>query len=161
MTIARLQIRRDTAANWVTANPILSQGEIGFETDTFRYKIGDGSTVWTSLVYESGLFPNGTKSSPNLIAAAGGISILGTLREVQFIAGNGGPIDPITHNPQIAAGTSVGQELVLRGTNSTNYVTLHNGTGLDINGPCKLVDGSVIALFWDGTLWTEVSRNDI
>lgn len=47
----RIQLRRDTAANWTTANPVLASGEKGYETDTKRQKIGDGTTAWTSLAY--------------------------------------------------------------------------------------------------------------
>ena len=47
----RIQIRRDTAANWTAQNPTLAAGEFGFETDTNKLKCGDGSTAWTSLVY--------------------------------------------------------------------------------------------------------------
>ena len=46
-----IQLRRDTAANWTSANPILAQGELGVETDTNKAKLGDGSTAWTSLDY--------------------------------------------------------------------------------------------------------------
>lgn len=49
----RIQIRRDSAADWTTNNPTLAEGEIGFETDKNRVKIGDGSTAWTSLRYYS------------------------------------------------------------------------------------------------------------
>ena len=45
----KMQQRRDTAANWTSNNPTLSAGEIGFETDTGKFKIGDGSTAWNSL----------------------------------------------------------------------------------------------------------------
>ena len=48
---SRIQQRRDTAANWTSANPTLAQGEIGFELDTNKFKIGDGSTAWTALAY--------------------------------------------------------------------------------------------------------------
>jgi len=48
---SRIQIRRDTEANWTSANPTLAQGEMGIETDTLKIKIGDGTTVWTSLAY--------------------------------------------------------------------------------------------------------------
>lgn len=47
----RIQFRRDTAANWTSANPTLAEGELGLETDTGAYKVGDGSTAWTSLSY--------------------------------------------------------------------------------------------------------------
>jgi len=46
-----IQIRRDTASNWTTANPILALGEMGAETDTSKIKIGDGVTAWTSVPY--------------------------------------------------------------------------------------------------------------
>ena len=44
-----IQIRRDTAANWATADPVLAQGEFGWEIDTGVLKLGDGSTAYTSL----------------------------------------------------------------------------------------------------------------
>jgi hypothetical protein len=52
ITLSALQKqRRDTAANWTAANPTLLAGEIGIESDTSKIKIGNGSTVWTSLAY--------------------------------------------------------------------------------------------------------------
>lgn len=50
----QIQLRRDTTANWTSANPILASAEIGVETDTGKFKMGDGSTVWNSLAYASG-----------------------------------------------------------------------------------------------------------
>jgi hypothetical protein len=47
----RIKLRRDTAANWTTTNPILAAGETGFETDTRMMKLGDGSTRWADLKY--------------------------------------------------------------------------------------------------------------
>jgi len=46
-----IQIRRDTAANWTSANPVLLIGEIGFETDTRTFKVGNGTDNWTALPY--------------------------------------------------------------------------------------------------------------
>jgi hypothetical protein len=48
---SRLQNRRDTAANWTSNNPTLAAGEIGLETDTAKFKMGDGTTAWNSLAY--------------------------------------------------------------------------------------------------------------
>ena len=50
----RIKLRRDTAANWTTANPILAAGEPGLELDTGKIKYGDGATAWTSLAYGGG-----------------------------------------------------------------------------------------------------------
>jgi hypothetical protein len=49
----QIKWRRDTAANWTTNNPVLAQGEPGFETDTLAYKIGDGTRTWSALSYGS------------------------------------------------------------------------------------------------------------
>jgi hypothetical protein len=51
----RMQQRRGTAAQWAAANgglgPVLAAGEIGFETDTGKFKMGNGSSTWNSLSY--------------------------------------------------------------------------------------------------------------
>jgi hypothetical protein len=49
--VTAIQIRRGTASQWTSANPTLASGEQGFETDTGKVKIGNGSTVWNSLAY--------------------------------------------------------------------------------------------------------------
>jgi len=51
----QIQLRRDTASNWTTNDPTLAQGEQGYETDTGNWKIGDGTTSWTSLAYLNGI----------------------------------------------------------------------------------------------------------
>ena len=46
-----IQLRRDTAANWTSVDPILGLAEAGLETDTNKLKFGDGVTAWNSLPY--------------------------------------------------------------------------------------------------------------
>ena len=46
-----MQQRRGTAQQWTDADPILAAGEIGFETDTSQFKIGDGVNAWSDLSY--------------------------------------------------------------------------------------------------------------
>ena len=47
----QIQLRRDTAADWTSNNPTMAAGEFGWESDTNRFKIGDGSNAWNSLAY--------------------------------------------------------------------------------------------------------------
>ena len=47
----KIQLRRATASAWTAANPVLALGEAGVETDTYKLKVGDGVTVWSSLPY--------------------------------------------------------------------------------------------------------------
>jgi hypothetical protein len=52
--VTQVQVRRGTASQWTSANPTLASGEWGFETDTLKTKIGNGSTAWNSLAYQTG-----------------------------------------------------------------------------------------------------------
>ena len=161
-TLTQIQLRRDLAANWTAGNPILAAGEFGYELDTKQFKIGDGTTPWTTLAYtlagiSGGLTPHGSSVAPLSVTGAGGVSTLGVSRELQFVVGAGGPVT-VTANPAVPAGTKVGQELILQGTSNTNTVTLTTGNGLDLNGSVVLGAGSRIYLAWDGTNWGEVSR---
>lgn len=65
----RMLQRRGTAAQWISTNsgngPILAAGEIGFESDTNKFKIGDGINHWVDLEY--------------FIDAAGALAIIGDL----------------------------------------------------------------------------------
>jgi mannan endo-1,4-beta-mannosidase len=62
MAVLEIQLRRDTAANWTSNNPVLKQGEEGLETDALtsgivQSKIGDGVTAWNALPYVVGRTP--------------------------------------------------------------------------------------------------------
>ena len=68
--IATIQIRKGTAAQWASANPILANGEMGFVTDNGLFKIGDGSTAFTNLPYSYSKIPDATNTSKGLATAA-------------------------------------------------------------------------------------------
>ena len=53
MSTVRIQVRRGTSTDWSSVNPTLAAGEIGFETNTKKVKVGDGTTAWNSLSYIS------------------------------------------------------------------------------------------------------------
>jgi hypothetical protein len=52
----RIQMRRDTFANWQTNNPTLAEGEMGIELDTHRWKFGYQNLPWNSLPYSNSVF---------------------------------------------------------------------------------------------------------
>lgn len=59
--ITAIKHRRGTAAQWTSANPVLGAGEMGVETDTQKFKFGNGTTAWVSLGYGVGVNdPSGT-----------------------------------------------------------------------------------------------------
>jgi hypothetical protein len=51
----KIQYRHGSFTQWTSVNPILAEGEPGYETDTGKFKVGDGSSHWTTLPYSSGL----------------------------------------------------------------------------------------------------------
>lgn len=102
----RIQIRRDTAANWASVNPMLAAGEIAYETDTDLIKIGNGVSLWNNLGYVVSNTPsNITANSVNItttsastntatgaLTVAGGAGIAGNL--------NIGMLNTTLHNIQ-------------------------------------------------------------
>lgn len=71
-----LQQRHDTAANWTSVNPTLAAGEIGVETDTGKFKIGDGSTSWTGLSYPPSAGSTHEVGSTNFAIGTGALDSL-------------------------------------------------------------------------------------
>jgi hypothetical protein len=65
-TRQRIQLRRDTAANWLAANPVLLAGEIGIESDSRRMKLGNGQDAWDELAYFDPQSINGLPEGGNI-----------------------------------------------------------------------------------------------
>jgi hypothetical protein len=74
----RMQQRRGTAAQWTDADPILAAGEIGFETDTGKFKIGNGTSEWSALSYfaDSQDFDTTNFVLNNALGVANGVATL-------------------------------------------------------------------------------------
>jgi hypothetical protein len=51
MSTVRIQVRRGTASQWDSIDPVLEAGEIGFESDTNKFKFGNGDDAWSLLTY--------------------------------------------------------------------------------------------------------------
>lgn len=66
-----IQFRKGTAAQWTAANPTLANGEPGWESDTKKVKIGDGSTAWNSLAY---IGASGNVPTSRTLTAGSGLS---------------------------------------------------------------------------------------
>ena len=119
----RLQQRRDTAANWTSNNPTLAAGEIGYETDTKKFKIGDGSTAWTSLAYAFGAAPALTfnaQTGTSYTLAIGDVGALVTLSNTGGIT--------LTVPPSVF---TTGQVIDVQQIN-TGQVTFAAGSGVTI-----------------------------
>ena len=89
-----IQFRRGTAAEWTSANSVLASGEPGFETDTLKFKIGDGTTAWNSLAYEGGgasAFTDLTDVPASYSGQAGkAVVVNGSADGLEFVTPSGG-----------------------------------------------------------------------
>ena len=135
---SRLQQRRDTAANWTSNNPTLAAGEIGLETDTTKFKIGNGSTAWASLSYAAAgtvtSITAGTGLSGGTITGSGTIAIdstVATLTGSQTLTNKTLTAPVITQTINTQTGTSY--TLVL--ADDTSLVTLANAAAIALTIP--------------------------
>jgi hypothetical protein len=92
----KIQFRRDTAAAWTSANPILAQGEIGYEYDTGRFKVGNGLSVWTGLAYSSGVTGPTGPTGPSITGPTGAPSTVTGPTGPQGVTGPTGAPSTVT-----------------------------------------------------------------
>ena len=93
----KIQYRRGTAAEWTSANPTLATGEPGYETDTGKFKVGDGATAWTALAYSSGIKGDTGNTGPTgatgATGATGPTGPQGPAGPVSSVNGQTGAVD--------------------------------------------------------------------
>lgn len=70
----RMQQRRGTSTQWTNADPVLAAGEIGVETDTNQFKLGDGVSVWSDLSYFQNLGDLGTSLDDYVLLSTKGVA---------------------------------------------------------------------------------------
>jgi len=156
---ALIQFRRDTASNWTSNNPTLANGEFAIETDTTKYKIGDGSTAWTSLAY------GGLGSIDSALIDAKGDLIVGSADNTtaRVAVGSNGQV-LVADSAQTAGVKWVSQESIVNwheavklGTAAAlpNSPTYDNGTS---GVGATLTAGSNIRLVVDGANATTGDR---
>ena len=105
-----IQHRRDTAANWTSNNPIPADGQLCWESDTNKFKFGDGGTVWTSLPYAGGAGGSGANLGYTASTVNGTVtSDTGTDAVIPAVAANAGLMLPahLTKLTGIATGATV------------------------------------------------------
>jgi len=145
----QIQLRRGTASAWTVANPTLAVGEFAVETDTDKYKIGDGSTAWTSLSYSS--LPSGA------VTTAGGVTITGTMThgadgtgaDVRWNSGTAGDymLWDASEEQLVITGTSGATALNIADGNVVIAGDLTvNGTSINLSTTNTVVEDALIEL---------------
>jgi hypothetical protein len=140
-----LQLRHDLATAWTTVNPVLAMGEMGLETDTQLFKIGDGTTAWNALAYgglKGDTGPTGTTGAVGSTGATGAASsVTGPTGDAGTpgAMGDTGPTGPTGAESSVTGptgGTGEGGSTILSGTGAPSaglgrvgdfYIDLLNG----------------------------------
>lgn len=150
--LTRIQLRRGTAAigsdQWTTQ--VLYAGEIGYETDTGKFKVGDGSTVWSSLPYAA-VLPS--ELNENIDDRVNALVIAGTGIIKSY--------DDAANTLTLSSPLSAGSGIVLGYSNGTYTISVSNPT-IDstlITDFSEAVDDRVAALLTAGSN-IQLSYND-
>ena len=152
--VTQIQFRRDTAANWVSANSTLSAGELGYETDTAKFKIGDGSTAWNSLAYAN---PGLYRSTPTFSANA--YTLVASDSGNILLASNSATAATLSVPTNASVGFPIGTQITVLQVGSglitiqavTSGTTTINSTGATATAPKLRVQFSAATLIKTAT----------
>lgn len=148
-----IQFRRQNAAQWTAANPVLAAGELGLELDTKYFKIGDGTTAWTSLGY------GGMSSPAGVTQAAGDNSTLYATTAFVAYATQGIASISISGAHTLTAGEASTQTIIINGTLSANATITVPATGA-WNIVNETVGGYSVILTNGGSATMTVTQTD-
>ena len=149
---AQIKLRRDTAANWTSVNPIMASGEPGLETDTLKIKYGDGVTRWNLLAYPTVTFPStisNATTATNLSGGAanqlvfqsgtGATSFISAPSQLGFLQWSGTGF--VWANNTIQASALAGTNLA-GGVVSSSLTTVGTLLSLTVGGPTAITSGT-------------------
>lgn len=109
---ARVQLRRTTAAEWASKNPVLLDGEQGLETDTGRTKTGNGASAWSALAYSGGGAPSALSFAQSIAFTTTGYMPDQTVTgAIAFVASGAGAVE----------GAQVTVDLIANGTHAPTF----------------------------------------
>jgi len=158
--VTQIQFRRDTAANWISTNPTLGAGELGFETDTLKFKIGNGSSTWTALNYSNpGIF----QSTPTF--ATNAYTLLASDNGNYLLASNSSTAGTINIPTNATTAFPVGTQITIQQTGSgqltiqatTSGTTTVNSNGATATAPKLRVQWSAATCIKTATdVWTVI-----
>lgn len=162
-----IQLRRDTASNWTSANTVLAEGELGIETDTLKIKAGDGSTAWSSLSYliDTGDYVTETGTQTLTNKTLTDPTITGTIVEdVYIITGTTPALDPangsiqtwtLTGNSTPSESIAAGEAITLMVDDGASAYTIDWATSMSVtwvnnagSAPTLATSGYTVIALW-------------
>ena len=157
----QMQQRRDTAADWATVNPTLLSGELGYETDTGKFKIGNGSTAWNSLGFVPGFaisaYPLATADIANAAVTAAKLAntsvAAGSYTTANITVDAQGRITSAASGAGLADGSVTTVKIAndaVTGDKLANDITIANNltvtNDLTVNGTTTTIDSTTLVV---------------
>ena len=175
-------LRRDTASNWTKKNPVLREGEEGYETDTGRRKIGDGNTAWNALSYTvDQTYQPTSENAQSGKAVAEAVEhkadktyvsdivnelnnrfpSIKTVMDEVAVASTQYYLGEVTElNITLPEDAEIGQEITVAWYNGETASTLAiDGNMLDFDYIPSVNSRSEINALWDGTYWSVIGMS--
>ena len=122
------KLRRGTCARWIEVNPILADGEPGFELDTLRLKIGNGEIPWNDLPYVNEEFFLSPDGNTIALDANGDLTIYG-FEDAEIgqmpMKGEDGQIVWMSLSPVATSG-------LIEDLNQNSIITFYGGSATDV-----------------------------
>ena len=174
--LGQFQFRRDTSSNWSSVNPILLSGELGIETNTNQFKIGDGTNAWNSLPYGGFQGIQGVQGQQGQQGAAGDngwspvLSVVTdgqrrVLRLVYYVGGTGtAPTIPTNNYIGSTGLTDLANAVDIRGATGATGPAANAFNVIASPGQTDIVADQVndtLTLTGDGVSFTFDAANDV
>ena len=140
----QMQVRRGTASSWTSTNPTLAAGELGFETDTGKFKIGTGASTWTALPYAGG--GQNTLTTYQYTATAGQTTFSGADVNSNTLAYTAGAVQIYLNGALLA--------------NTTDYAA-STGTSVVLTAGAGLGDSLTILSLGSFTVSTDIPKSTL
>ena len=145
MPFVQLQFRRGLSTEWTSNNPTLASGEMGIETNTNQFKIGDGTTAWNSLAYGGIVGPTGNTGATGAASTVTGpTGTTGPTGAASTVTGPTGPAAAGGGSVSIVGSTGFASVLTVAtgGTGVFGNANLtFNGSQLDVSGGLTIRNG--------------------
>lgn len=143
----QLQFRRGTTTEWSTANPTLAAGEMGLDTVTKQFKIGDGTTAWNTLAYGGIQGPIGPVDESAVIGPASAtdkaiVTFDGTTGKL--IQNNSGNTIGTTGNTVISVTDNTNAALRITQLGTGNALLVEDSTNPDVSPFVIDANGSIV-----------------
>lgn len=148
--MTKIQIRRDTSSNWQQYNPTPSSGEPCYETDTGKFKIGNGEQPYNSLEYiGAGDLPDNITTQGNTFNGANQLVQLGSDGKLPAIDGS-----QLTNLPSVAPSNMVttNTEQFITGRKIINDLRVSGAGGIKDDRGVPFIQTSQINNIWNWVL---------